>query len=121
MYYSQGSFTDSLQTALRDIGWCYKKLTFYYRQENGKRKKVTGKFMYVTHRPKAQRHRDSGYGFIIWLKDVHYMGRYYGRKLGFYTKQIEWTEGGIADAFSEAMKMATRRLERGEQCYSNGS
>ena len=122
------SFVHELNKALVDIGWKGKKLIFYTRLENGKRKKVRGRFAYIRHRPKPYdpwhilqaREIRPRWGFFITLTDVKWLGHFWGTMaFSFYTKNIEWTEAGLIDAFAEAMRMATKMLEAGENASSH--
>lgn len=99
-------FTEELRHALCAAGWRPgTQIAFYLRMANGKRKRVRGKFAGVFHKPKA--------GFIIELRNVHWLGRYFGPlSLGFLASQIEWTDDGFASAFSGAIDIARQRTPR---------
>ena len=99
------SYTSELRDALHEIGWTAEtELSFYTRLPNGKRKKVRGKFCGLFHKP--------GTGFLIQLRDVHWLGSYWPFSLSFKTRRIEWTDEGFALAFARAMEMARQRVPR---------
>ena len=99
------SYTNELRKALYEIGWTTKTdLTFYTRLPSGKRKKVRGKFCGLFHRP--------GYGFLLQLRDIHWMGHYWPMTLSFKTRRIEWSYEGFALAFARAAEMARQRVPR---------
>jgi hypothetical protein len=99
------SFTTELRKALHEAGWKPgKRLTFYLRMKNGKRKKVRGQFVRLGHRYRR--------GFFITLCHIHWMGHYWGNlELSFSTRQIEWDEH-FAVAFAGAMDMARQKMPR---------
>ena len=99
------NYTAELRKALHEAGWTQgKRLTFYLRMKTGKRKKVRGQFVRLSH--VHQR------GFFITLRCIHWLGHYWGPfELSFSTKRIEWDEN-FAAAFAGAMNMATQRMPR---------
>ena len=100
------TFTNNLRAALWEVGWRKgKALTFYYRMDNNKRKKVRGNFQYLSHVPDK--------GFYIRLDHVYWLGNYWGPiGLGFCTKAIEWDDEHFVVAFAGAMDMAKQKMPR---------
>jgi len=99
------TFTDNLRRSLWEAGWRKgKRLTFYYRTDNNKRKKVTGHFQYLCHTP--------GKGFLIRMDHVHWLGNYWGPvTLGFSTRRIEWDKYA-EQVFAEVWEMARQRVPK---------
>lgn len=77
------SFTDKLREELYQRGFWGRRVVFRFRMENGKLKKVSGKLVYISHRP--------GRGFAIHLIQVRWLGQYFGPlEFAFETRQIQW-------------------------------
>lgn len=82
------TYTDKLREKFRDHGFIGKRVTFRFRQENGKSKKVSGKLIYVSHKPNR--------GFRLHLIKVRWLGRYWaGAELVFPTHRIIWVRHEI--------------------------
>ena len=99
------SYTSELRKALREAGWYQgKRLVFYLRMKSGKRKKVRGEFVYLSHKPEK--------GFLITLEQIHWLGHFWGPlELSFPAKRIEWDEHFVS-TFAGAMEMARQRMPR---------
>lgn len=81
-------FTDELRKELWTRGFWGRRVTFRFRMESGKSKKVSGRLVYVSHEPER--------GFRIHLKHVRWLGRYWGSlELLFPTRQIIWTRVAV--------------------------